>query len=109
MKSQVSRPSLANSEAFRSTHWATKFSSDLMTGTSSSPNVRMPLLFGQSEPDAVGAKVVHRIPFPQKGVAKNCQWANGLREICEVHVSSMLRTEDGVDLPMPKKDEMQEP
>ena len=67
------------------------------------------LLLGQSEPNAVGAKIVHGIPFPQKGVTKDCQWANRLRKVCEIHVNSILWTEDQVYLPMPKKDEMQEP
>lgn len=80
-----------------------------MTGHSFLLQCAYALLLSESEANAIGTKIVHGIPFPQKCVTKNCQWANRFREICRLHISLMLKMGDEVGLPMPKKEEMQEP
>lgn len=39
-------------------------------------------LLGEGESNAVGTKVIYRIPSPQERVTEDSQGANWLREIC---------------------------
>ena len=40
-----------------------------------------PLLLGKRKTNAVGTKVINRVPLPQEGITKDGQRTNWLREI----------------------------
>jgi len=65
-------------------------------------------LFGQSESDAVGAKVVNGVPLSEKCITEDGQWASWLGDIY-AEISSRSRCQTRTNEPMPKNVEMHEP